>query len=214
MATTTPNYGWPVPTSTDYVKDGATAIEALGDAIDATVFGLPSAGMKFITRATVSNSATAVFDNIFSTSYYNYLVVIEDAYSHGSANDDFQLQFRYGATTQSTLTTSTYYANSLNTYASTGSVGNFGSNAASSAYLSSDIGLSTSSTSGYLFFERVGNASQIPRFNGNVIGYGNIGLISVVGGNNSTADIYKGISLKTASGNITCTISVYGMAKA
>ncbi len=38
MATTTPNYGWPVPTSTDYVKDGATAIEALGDAIDATVF--------------------------------------------------------------------------------------------------------------------------------------------------------------------------------
>ncbi len=40
MATTTPNYGWPVPTSTDLVKDGATAIEALGDAIDATVFGL------------------------------------------------------------------------------------------------------------------------------------------------------------------------------
>jgi len=38
MATTTPNYGWPVPTSTDFVKDGATAIEALGDAIDATVY--------------------------------------------------------------------------------------------------------------------------------------------------------------------------------
>ena len=40
MATTTPNYSWPVPTSTDYVKDGATAIEALGDAIDATVYGI------------------------------------------------------------------------------------------------------------------------------------------------------------------------------
>lgn len=37
MATTTPNYGWPVPTSTDLVKDGATAIEALGDAADATM---------------------------------------------------------------------------------------------------------------------------------------------------------------------------------
>lgn len=35
MATTTPNFGWSVPTSTDYVKDGATAIETLGDAIDA-----------------------------------------------------------------------------------------------------------------------------------------------------------------------------------
>jgi len=37
MATTTPLNAWPVPTSTDYVKDGATAIEALGDAIDTSV---------------------------------------------------------------------------------------------------------------------------------------------------------------------------------
>jgi hypothetical protein len=37
MPTTTPNNLWPVPTSTDYVKDGATAIESLGDAIDASV---------------------------------------------------------------------------------------------------------------------------------------------------------------------------------
>jgi hypothetical protein len=34
MATVTPNFNWPVPTSTDLVKDGATAIEALGDSID------------------------------------------------------------------------------------------------------------------------------------------------------------------------------------
>lgn len=37
MATTTPNNGWAVPTSTDYVKDGATAIETLGDAIDTSI---------------------------------------------------------------------------------------------------------------------------------------------------------------------------------
>jgi hypothetical protein len=37
MATTTPNNGWSVPTSTDFVKDGAVAIETLGDAIDASV---------------------------------------------------------------------------------------------------------------------------------------------------------------------------------
>ena len=37
MATTTPINSWPVPTSTDYVKDGAVAIEALGDAIDTAV---------------------------------------------------------------------------------------------------------------------------------------------------------------------------------
>ena len=40
MATTTPNFGWPVPTSTDLVKDGATSIEALGDSIDASLLDL------------------------------------------------------------------------------------------------------------------------------------------------------------------------------
>jgi hypothetical protein len=40
MATTTPNFGWVVPTSTDLVKDGATAIETLGDSIDATLLDL------------------------------------------------------------------------------------------------------------------------------------------------------------------------------
>jgi hypothetical protein len=40
MATTTPNFGWVVPTSTDLVKDGATAIETLGDSVDASFVGL------------------------------------------------------------------------------------------------------------------------------------------------------------------------------
>jgi hypothetical protein len=40
MATTTPNFGWTVPTSTDLVKDGATAIETLGDSIDASLVDL------------------------------------------------------------------------------------------------------------------------------------------------------------------------------
>ena len=40
MATTTPNFGWTVPTSTDLVKDGATAIETLGDSIDASFVDL------------------------------------------------------------------------------------------------------------------------------------------------------------------------------
>jgi hypothetical protein len=40
MATTTPNFGWSVPTSTDLVKDGAVAIETLGDSIDASLVDL------------------------------------------------------------------------------------------------------------------------------------------------------------------------------
>lgn len=37
MATTSPNYGWPEPTSSDFVKDGADAISDMGNAIDTTV---------------------------------------------------------------------------------------------------------------------------------------------------------------------------------
>ena len=51
MATTTPNYGWSVPTSSDLVKNGATAIETLGDSVDDALWnsGFGQAGKnKFI----------------------------------------------------------------------------------------------------------------------------------------------------------------------
>ncbi len=43
MATVTPNFNWPVPTSTDLVKDGATAIAALGQDIDTAFVDLKGA---------------------------------------------------------------------------------------------------------------------------------------------------------------------------
>jgi len=53
MAGTTANYGFPYPTSSDYVRDGATAIEALADGIDA-----------FISDSEASNK---LFDRVVST---------------------------------------------------------------------------------------------------------------------------------------------------
>lgn len=40
MATTSPIYGWPEPTSSDFVKNGATAITAMGNAIENTVYSI------------------------------------------------------------------------------------------------------------------------------------------------------------------------------
>jgi hypothetical protein len=50
MATTTPNYGWTVPTSSDLVKNGATAIETLGDSVDESLWnvGFGQAGKNAI----------------------------------------------------------------------------------------------------------------------------------------------------------------------
>jgi len=83
MATTTPNFGWPVPTSTDLVKDGATAIEALGDAIDASMLDFKGGttnqvlaknsntdmDFKWVSDATgMTNPMTTTGDTIYSSS--------------------------------------------------------------------------------------------------------------------------------------------------
>jgi hypothetical protein len=63
MATTTPNFGWPVPTSTDLVKDGATAIEALGDSIDASLLDLKGG----TTGQVLSKNSNTDMDFIWTT---------------------------------------------------------------------------------------------------------------------------------------------------
>jgi hypothetical protein len=83
MATTTPNFGWAVPTSTDLVKDGAIAIETLGDAIDASLLDLKGGttgqvlkkntdtDMDFIwssDAAGMTNPMTTTGDTIYSSS--------------------------------------------------------------------------------------------------------------------------------------------------
>jgi hypothetical protein len=78
MATITPNYSWPVPTSGDLVKDGATAIEALGDAIDATVFA-QAPGLTKISSTTFSASAGVSFAaDTFSSTYTNYKIILSN----------------------------------------------------------------------------------------------------------------------------------------
>ena len=103
MATTTPNYGWPVPTSTDLVKDGAVAIEALGDAIDATVFGLGSGALTLINTTTFSNVASVSLPTgTFSATYANYRIICDFVAASGI---DTSLRVRASGTD---LTTSTY----------------------------------------------------------------------------------------------------------
>jgi hypothetical protein len=83
MATTTPNFGWAVPTSSDLVKNGATAIETLGDSIDASLVDLKggttgqvlkkatNTDMDFVWSADsagMTNPMTTTGDTIYSSS--------------------------------------------------------------------------------------------------------------------------------------------------
>jgi hypothetical protein len=96
MATTTPNYGWTVPTSTDLVKDGATAIETLGDAIDAsmnTALGTKKAGMVLLNTTSFSAVASVSLPaSTFTSTYDNYRIVFTNII--GSANVILGLRWR------------------------------------------------------------------------------------------------------------------------
>lgn len=95
MATTTPNYGWSVPTSSDLVKNGATAIETLGDSIDASMAEL----LGGTTGQVLSKTTGTSMDFTWITP------------SAGGGGKLLQIQ---------SGSTSTAVANSTNTYADTG----------------------------------------------------------------------------------------------
>lgn len=56
----TPNYGWPTPLDTGFVKDGAAAIRDLGDAADATVADLAATAVPLGAIMLWSGSLTTV----------------------------------------------------------------------------------------------------------------------------------------------------------
>jgi hypothetical protein len=126
MATTTPNYGWPVPTSTDFVKDGATAIEALGDAIDATVFGLPTGALTLIKSQVIGTTVSSVnVTGAFSASYPAYKIIISGGVKSGGSSTTLKL----GAST-----TQYYFSGLLMSYSTGSTSALHGSNQASFAY--------------------------------------------------------------------------------
>jgi len=119
MATVTPNYNWPVPTSTDFVKDGASSIEALGDAIDATVFALPK--IETVLSSGTFTAVSAVnMSSVLSNTYSFYTLKF---YGTTSTSDAlFSLRFRENTT--DVTTSYTVSGGSLN---SSGAFGNFNS---------------------------------------------------------------------------------------
>ena len=77
MATTTTNYGFDIPQSTDLVKDGATAIATLGQDIDTamnTALGTKKAMGVLISSTSFSGVASQSVNDVFSATYDNYMI--------------------------------------------------------------------------------------------------------------------------------------------
>jgi hypothetical protein len=76
MATTS-NYGWTTPDDSSLVKDGASAIRALGTAIDTsmnTALGTKKSGLVLLNTTSFSAVASQSISSVFSSTYDNYKI--------------------------------------------------------------------------------------------------------------------------------------------
>jgi hypothetical protein len=166
-------------------------------------WGTDSSGaMTLISTTSFSGATTANIDNIFSSSYTAYKVILS-RWNTSGATCVFKL--RYGSNTQST----NYY----------GVATGINSNGTSQSTLSSGAtsfgaGFDNQTGSGVLelTFLDVGTSAIQPMWHG--IWNGHANYIQLVGGQiNTNWQTYTGIQFLSASGNVSGTVSVYGLAR-
>jgi hypothetical protein len=208
MATTTPNYGWSVPTSSDYVAQGAVAIETLGDSVDASLFSITdgkNVGMVLLNTTTFSASASVTVDNVFSSTYDNYLVIFDCV--AGTAQS---LRFVYRDGTSDVITNYSYGSSYVNLSAGptrlTGGqqalalFGAVGSIKTLHTQYINNVALAVPTNSNYQTATVYGTAP-----NGSEVEMTTGGLINT----NSTA--YEGFKYYVTSGTFAGTVRTYGI---
>jgi hypothetical protein len=204
----TANNNWPYPESTDLVKDGATAIENLADAIDTTlgVYAPSTSGLTLINTTSFTAVASQSVDNVFDSTYSAYKIIFDYTPSTG-ANITLRFKNVSGA-----ITGSFYNFRGIGFLAgsSSGTADNlFNGQLQTSATLA--LGLSAKIVQDFNFTS-LGVAGR-PSYGGtNGSNLGNGHIISTAGGysDNVTA---TGIQLITSTGTISGSITIFGYEK-
>lgn len=169
-----------------------------------------SSGMSFIARTSFSNVASQAFDNVFSSSYFSYLVIIEQIYA-ATNSDDLQMQMRYGSTT---ITSSQYNGNLISTDRASTVITNTAQSGTAQFTIGLVSGDGAESSAYQMTFTKVGNTSTEPLWFGNGATGGNYYGLATFGGSVHNSQTYTGFLLKSSSSNITGIVSIYGLAKA
>ena len=207
MATTTTNYGFDIPQSTDLVKDGATAIATLGQDIDTamnTALGTKKAGMVLLNTTSFSGvSSVSLPAGTFTSTYRNYKLIVNCTATVGAY---LQARLRASGTD-----------NSATAYTSGSNYVQY--NPSGSPTSDNQAGVGTSwRTLGYL--NTTGdNSIEIelmqPQVTGKTgyFGWSNRvddSLFMMVGGTHSGSNSFDSLTLIPVSGNITGSVNVYG----
>jgi hypothetical protein len=207
MATTTTNYGFDIPQSTDLVKDGATAIATLGQDIDTamnTALGTKKAGMVLLNTTSFSGVSSQSINDVFSATYDSYKVIID--ISSASTALNMRMRYRVGGADNST---SNYYSTwiAVNTVSDTTIYARSGAN--TTGNLSDVSGGSSASkiftleihrpflTANTIITGHQNDSGSLVTYNGGI-------------GFNATTS-FTGFTIIPSTGNVTGTVRTYGI---
>ena len=107
MATTTTNFGFDVPTSSDLVKDGATAIATLGQDIDTTFAGLTVNAQTGTTYTAVKADGLNAIVTMDNASANTFRIPTDATYNFPTGTTLLVYQKGVGVTTINAVTSGT-----------------------------------------------------------------------------------------------------------
>jgi hypothetical protein len=203
---TTSAYGWNIPDNTDLVKDGALAIRTLGNAIDTsmnTALGTRKAGMVLLNTTSFSAVASQSINNVFSSAYENYKIVITGQNTTGQ--NFLRMRLRVGGVDNSTASN---YIFASTYWGSGGSTGVQNSTGQTYWHLSEfyrrtaivSLDIARPFATDYTTFQGTGytNDSSTAQF------------FTVAGGGSTVTTSYDGFTIFPDTNTITGTVRVYG----
>jgi len=204
----TTNYSFPTPADTDLVKNGADAIRDLGDAVDTamnTALGTKKAGMVLLNTTSFSGVATQSINDVFSATYDNYVILTNFT---SSSNADLQFRFRVSGaddTNNNYNSAASGYDTNPTLHTMVGNTTSVFKFAKCTATVPTAFQLNfsdpfKSARTNVGFFGLGTNASGA---------YGNW----TGGGAFNTTTSFTGITFYASAGNITGSVSVFGVAK-
>jgi hypothetical protein len=213
MATTTTNYGFDIPQSTDLVKDGATAIATLGQDIDTamnTALGTKKAGMVLLNTTSFSAVASqALPASTFTSTYDNYKIILK--LSATTADGNIFAKFRASGVDAST---GYYYA----TYGitSAGALDNRADNTPTTNFFVATQDTGSSAKPTYVVLDIFNVFAAEPTtviMNSMLSNSAGVPLFITGGALHTTSTSYDSLNVIPAAGNFSGSMTVYGYNK-
>jgi len=164
--------------------------------------------MTLISRTSIGNTASVTLDNVFTSAYTNYLLVIDNWFALG-ATDDLLIRYRTGGSSGTDASTNHYSGSTSNQFQGTTWVNyNVTTSAAMPLVTSSDT---TNGIAAALYFNNIGYASTYGWVFGNGVNGSNQTYFNFMGYNAAGAT-YTGLKFTSTSSNIYLKASLYGLA--